>query len=123
METTKLGDVLVEKGVHVLADTMSLHYDKAVWGEDADEFHPERYLHGTLLPSFDFFVHYDIGLRYFSRWESTDRQTALSWIPFGAGPRTCIGMRLALIEEKLTMARLLRDYDIIACSETEVRKQ
>lgn len=31
-------------------------------------------------------------------------------MPFGAGARVCLGMRFALLEQKLTLARLLRAF-------------
>jgi len=34
-----------------------------------------------------------------------------SWLPFGAGPRGCLGTRLGLTEVALGIARLLKDFD------------
>ena len=44
----------------------------------------------------------------------------LAWMPFGAGPRNCIGMRFALLEVKIAMARILKQYVIHRCPETQV---
>ena len=43
----------------------------------------------------------------------------MSYIPFGAGPRQCVGMRMGLAEAKLTLAHLLRKYTIHSGPETE----
>ena len=47
----------------------------------------------------------------------------LAWIPFGGGPRNCIGMRFALMEIKLALAKLLQNYTLLQCDETEVPLQ
>ncbi|CAD6193679.1 unnamed protein product [Caenorhabditis auriculariae] len=86
MKSTTLGDISVEQGTYVWVDAWSLHHDQKVWGDDADEFVPER-------------------------WLETDVVRNNAWIPFGHGPRQCIGMRLALMEEKLLLVHLLRKYD------------
>ncbi|CAI5449902.1 unnamed protein product [Caenorhabditis angaria] len=96
MKTSKVGDLIIEKGTNVYADTWSLHYNKTLWGEDAAEFRPER-------------------------WEEegiTDFK--LGYMPFGSGPRQCIGMRLAYMEEKLLLSQILRKYDFVTCEKTAI---
>ncbi|KAK5966519.1 Unspecific monooxygenase, partial [Trichostrongylus colubriformis] len=95
MKPTTLGGISIEEGVYVVADTMSLHFDREIWGDDADEFRPERWI------------------------ESPERPSA-AFLSFGLGPRQCVGMRLAHMEEKLVLAHVLQRYDIVATEDTEV---
>ncbi|PAV58774.1 hypothetical protein WR25_10837 isoform A [Diploscapter pachys] len=85
--TTTAAGLRIEKGESVMTDTWTLHHDKNLWGPDADEFVPERWLNKIPHPQG-------------------------AYLPFGAGPRMCIGMRLAYIEEKVALCHILRKYDI-----------
>lgn len=66
-----------------------MHRDPAVWGEDADQFDPDRF-----LP------------------ENARGRQPHSYKPFGTGERSCIGRQFALHEAILVLARLLHRYDI-----------
>ncbi|CAF4198958.1 unnamed protein product, partial [Rotaria sordida] len=62
-----------------------------LWGpEPVDEFHPERH---------------------------SCKRHPLAYMPFGGGPRTCIGMRFALMEIKSCLARLMSTYQILPPSQ------
>lgn len=43
MSNTRVGEIELEKGTVVIADTLGVHFDAEVWGEDASEFNPERW--------------------------------------------------------------------------------
>ena len=58
--------------------------DPVIW-EYADEFHPERFAHGRKTPP-------------------------MSYIPFGGGPRACIGAAFGQAEARLVLTRLLRSF-------------
>ena len=68
-----------------------VHRDPSVWGEDAGEFRPDRF-----LPA------------------STRARAPHSYLPFGTGERACIGRQFALHEAVLVLARLLHRYDLSA---------
>lgn len=66
-----------------------MHRDPAVWGDDAEEFDPDRF-----LP------------------ENARGRQPHSYKPFGTGERSCIGRQFALHEAILVLARMLHRYDI-----------
>ncbi|GMT21589.1 hypothetical protein PFISCL1PPCAC_12886 [Pristionchus fissidentatus] len=76
-----------EVGDNIATDTWSMHMDEKVWGEDAKEFRPERWL------------------------EDSSRPRA-AFQSFGEGPRICLGMRLAYMEEKMALIKLLSRFSI-----------
>ena len=63
-------------------------------------------------------------LEFFSsRWtpEEKAKHGPYDWIPFGAGPRNCVAMRLALTEFKIAMVYLIRAFKFVKTEKTEVR--
>uniref|UniRef100_H2ZPA6 Uncharacterized protein n=1 Tax=Ciona savignyi TaxID=51511 RepID=H2ZPA6_CIOSA len=49
------------------------------------------------------------------RMEDMSKIDPMIYQPFGAGPRNCIGMRFALLEIKITFAKLLLKFDLDVC--------
>jgi cytochrome P450 len=77
----------VKRGTMVVIAPYVLHRHRALWTQ-ADVFHPERFLPGAR--------------------ETIDR---FAYLPFGAGPRVCIGSAFALQEACVTLAMLARHFD------------
>jgi cytochrome P450 len=80
-------------GYHIPKDTRLMYSiylcqrDESIW-KDAESFCPERFTHGS---------------------ESV--HPPFSYLPFGGGPRNCIGAAFAQVEVKVVLARLLQNYD------------
>ncbi|RIW32034.1 cytochrome P450 [Bacillus salacetis] len=65
-----------------------LHRDKDAWGQDAEEFRPERFEDAEKVPNH-------------------------AYKPFGNGQRACIGMQFALHEATLVLGMLLKHFEFI----------
>ncbi|GBN49660.1 Cytochrome P450 4C1 [Araneus ventricosus] len=87
-ETTEICGQTLPKGTSCIVLTYFLHRDEEVFPNpekfDPDRFSPEKCLK---IPE-------------------------LAYVPFGAGPRNCIGQRFALMEIKTLVSSILRNFTI-----------
>lgn len=84
----ELGRWHVPNGTVVLISPFALHHRPELY-PDPERFDPDRF-----LP------------------ENEARRHRSAYIPFSAGPRTCIGNHFALMEGPLVLASILRDVDL-----------
>jgi cytochrome P450 len=78
--------VEIRAGTSVLISPWIIHRHRALWN-DPDYFDPERF-----AP------------------ERRDKIHRFAYIPFGAGPRICIGMGFSMQEALIVLAAILKDW-------------
>ncbi|KPP60248.1 hypothetical protein Z043_121765 [Scleropages formosus] len=65
------------------------------------------------------FLHYDP-----DHWPEPDKfipeRHPFVYLPFGAGPRSCVGMRLAQLEIRMALVHVFRHFAFVASPETKV---
>uniref|UniRef100_A0A8D0KXL3 Thromboxane-A synthase n=1 Tax=Strix occidentalis caurina TaxID=311401 RepID=A0A8D0KXL3_STROC len=76
-----------------------LHHNPEFWPEP-EKFMPERFTE-----------------------EAKKERHPFAYLPFGAGPRGCIGMKMGLLETKMTLLRILQKFQFKTCPETEIPLQ
>ncbi|KAM7448474.1 Thromboxane-A synthase [Porites harrisoni] len=82
-EACNINGITIPQNVDVFMPPYVLHRDPALW-PDPEKFDPDRF-----SP------------------ENRDTQEAYSYMPFGVGPRQCIGFRFALLDMKTSMFKIL----------------
>ncbi|KAG9447959.1 hypothetical protein H6P81_014087 [Aristolochia fimbriata] len=76
-------------GVHLSFPVLLIHHDRELWGEDAEEFKPERFAEGISKAS---------------------KNQSAAFFPFGWGQRICVGQNFALVEAKLGISMILQRF-------------
>jgi len=95
-EDYDLNGIHIPAGTEIMIPIYVLHHDPDAW-QNPEKFDPERF-----------------------RGPAKDARHAFQFLPFGAGPRNCIGMRFALMEVKIALVRILMKYKFVASPETQV---
>lgn len=91
--TTIVGGLPLPEGALVLVGTYNLHRHPDFW-RDPEQFLPER-------------------------WLNSERPAArYAYLPFGAGPRACVGIHFASLEGPLLLALIGRRYDLQLAQES-----
>ncbi|KAK6130968.1 hypothetical protein DH2020_035294 [Rehmannia glutinosa] len=86
-QNVKLGSLDIPAGTQFYFPMTAVHHDTEIWGDDANEFNPLRF--------------------------AEPRKHMASFFPFGLGPRICVGQNLAVVEAKIVLAMILRQYSFV----------
>ncbi|GIY54435.1 cytochrome P450 3A8 [Caerostris darwini] len=86
VEDVEYGDIHIPKGMLIQAPVHLMHHDQEFWSEP-EIFDPERF-------------------------SSKPNADGVTYLPFGVGPRNCLGMRFAQLEAKLAIAHTVNKFRI-----------
>ncbi|MGJ4944425.1 cytochrome P450 [Bradyrhizobium sp. HKCCYLS1011] len=95
----EVGGVTIRPRALIVVAPYVLHRHRTLW-DRPDEFDPTRFMPGARA-----------------------RIARYAYLPFGAGPRTCIGASFALQEATLVLAMLIRHFDLTLAPGAEVWPQ
>ncbi|XP_013396133.1 cytochrome P450 3A24 [Lingula anatina] len=95
-QDTTVKGMIIPKGTGVIVPVYAIHFDPELY-PDPEKFDPER----------------------FTPEEKADRNP-YSYMPFGMGPRNCIGMRLALLQMKVAIVKVLQNLTFKTCEKTQI---
>lgn len=87
-------DYVIGKGTPIWIPVYGLHHDPELYPE------PEKF---------------DIN-RFTA--ENIQNREAVSYLPFGDGPRNCVGLRFGMMQARVGLATLLLNFDFSVCDET-----
>ncbi|PRQ40593.1 putative 11-oxo-beta-amyrin 30-oxidase [Rosa chinensis] len=83
----RLGKLIVPANVQLLVSVLAPHHEPQFWGPDVHLFKPERFSGGVA--------------------KATNNNVG-AFVPFGLGPRTCVGMNFATTEAKIALSLILQ---------------
>jgi len=83
----RVGDIAIPRGSMVIAYVYGAHHAPRYW-PDPETFDPARFIKGT-----------------------EKQRTPFTYLPFGGGPRGCIGNHYAMMQILMIVSDLLRKYD------------
>ncbi|KAK7822129.1 cytochrome p450 cyp749a22 [Quercus suber] len=86
---TRLGKLTLPAELVLIISNIAVHHDPQVWGEDVHLFKPERFSEGVS--------------------KATNNNIA-AFLPFGMGPRNCVGFNFATTETKIALSMILQRY-------------
>jgi len=87
-EDIKVDDVTVPNGTNMWIDVVAMHHDPELWGKDANEFRPERFMDDV-----------NGGCKH-----------KMGFLPFGFGGRMCVGRNLTFMEYKIVLSLVLSRF-------------
>ncbi|KAK7096106.1 cytochrome P450 3A19-like [Littorina saxatilis] len=94
VEDVEVGRLKIKKGFTVMVSCGDVHRDPQIW-PDPETFDPLRH-----TP------------------EARAERHPFAFMPFGMGPRNCIGMRLAQQEVRMVVATVLQHFTLVPCEKT-----
>ncbi|AES76179.2 cytochrome P450 family 72 protein [Medicago truncatula] len=87
-EDIKVDNVTVPNGTNMWIDVVAMHHDPELWGDDVNEFKPERFVDDV-----------NGGCKH-----------KMGYLPFGFGGRMCVGRNLTFMEYKIVLTMLLSNF-------------
>lgn len=97
LKNTKIGDYSVQRGNMIMIAPWSLHRHADLWS-NPNHFDPDRFVN-----------------------EEDKAHAVGAYIPFGLGPRVCVGAAFATLEATLILARLMNTFDFRVLDPDSVR--
>lgn len=80
---------IIPINTNIIVPIIKIHQNKALWGDDADQFRPERF-----------------------EKERFQKIHQYAFIPFTKGPRMCLGYKYAMYLMKIQLANFLMKYEV-----------
>lgn len=88
--------LVIEKGLPVFIPAGAFHRDEDFYPEP-EKFDPDRF-----SP------------------EQVAARDSVEWLPFGDGPRNCVGIRFGEMQSRVGVAQMIRNFKFTVCDKTAI---